>query len=1502
MNHLAPPRRLRVLAMTVVAVITVSTTALISADVELRPDYRPAAYAVVGARIVASSGLTFDPGTVVVRQGVIEAVGKAADVVVPADAETIDGKGLVVYPGFLDLYTTLGVPSGVTRSLTGAGRPIPYADFALPRTPPDHRNGITPEFEVASALELTDTAAEERRKLGFTDVLSAPGGAIASGQSALVSLSGLPRRETIVKSPVGLHVLLANPGGFAFSDGHDCIDESDDTAAFRAAAPTPTDDAIEARRRAMRAMGYPTSLMGVVSHLRQAMLDADYEHSLQEYHAKHGGTRPSYDPALKALHSARTKSFPVYWEANTRDEIHRALDLSAEFGTKPVIVGGREAAKVADRLKAESVPVILRVDFPEEPKVPTEAEYRKREPEGRDLSLKVLADRAAKWKDRVGTAAALKKAGVPFALASDGLAKAETFHTQVRKLIAAGLPAEAAVQSLTETAAEIAGTSEQLGTITKGKLGHLVVLTAPYGDEKSKPRYVFADGMKFDLDKPSPATKKAPEGKPKGEAGAEPPGAEKPEPAKDRAKDKPEPAVVATPEQAPSARVEPAKPKAETTKAVTSDPGPHPSKSDVAKPETQSPAPPKPGDATKAVKTPEDQPTTPFVDVASEFDPDRFPKIKTGGNVLIKDATILTGAKGGTIAKGSILVRDGKIVQIGPDLVAPQGVTVLDATGLVAMPGIIDTHSHMAIQGGVNEMSLSIVPEVRVADVVDGDDPTIYQALAGGTTTARLLHGSANTIGGQDVIIKLRHGLPGRDLILRDDRRPQGVKFALGENVTRSRGRFPNTRMGVEATIERAFLEGKAYAASRKAHDDARSRAEAVPPFRRDLRLEALGGVVDGSIKIHCHCYRSDEILMLLRLCERFGIKVQSLQHVLDGYKIAAEIASHGASASTFSDWWAYKIEAYDAIPHNAALLTEAGVRVCIKSDSEELVRHLYLEAAKMVRYGGVSEAQALEMITLNPARELGIDHRVGSIEIGKDADVALFNAHPFDSYARCQISLVDGEVRFLRKEVDGKFAPRPGPKTMPAPEAEARGRILEIATNSQGLYAIIGATLHPVSGPDVNDGTLVIASGKIAALGGPETPVPAGAQTIDGKGLDVWPGMIDSGSLVGLFEIGSIPETQDFADSAQHQPELRTSVALHPESELIPVTRANGVLSAYIQPTGGAISGQGCLADLNGWVPSEMVVVDGVALNVNIPTYTTPRPEGSRPRGLTPGAPEDPNAKRQEKLEAIRAKFRSALDYSRVVSAAVAGKVPMPPPDPRLAALAPFARGEKPVIFVADRRIEILDALKLASDLKLKAIISGGAEAWKATDELKAAKIPVLLSGTLRIPIDRNDPYDAPYTNPSRLFEAGVPFAIRSVGQGPDQATAARNLPFEAATAVAYGLPEGEAIKAVTLNPATILGIAELLGSLEVGKRANLVITQGPLLQVTSDVKALFIAGKPLTPESRHTRLYSKYRQRLAEVKAGRAPLGLVRTPPSVSPVPAPAASSPAAGAGDGR
>lgn len=395
---------------------------------------------------------------------------------------------------------------------------------------------------------------------------------------------------------------------------------------------------------------------------------------------------------------------------------------------------------------------------------------------------------------------------------------------------------------------------------------------------------------------------------------------------------------------------------------------------------------------------------------------------QTSAVTVIQNATILTISRG-TIARGSILIRDGKIAAVGQSVEVPAGATVIDAAGQYVMPGIIDCHSHIAIDGGVNEGSISVSSIATILDVLGPEDTNIYRDLAGGVTAANILHGSANAIGGQTVVIKLRWGQPAGKLLF--EGAVPGIKFALGENPKRSNfppppgtpRRYPTTRMGVEETIRAAFTEAREY---KKSWDDYNRRKAAgeknlVPP-RRELKLEPLVEILEGKRYVHAHCYRADEILMLIRVANEFGFKIKTFQHVLEGYKVAKEIAAHGAGASTFSDWWSYKIEAYDAIPHNAALMTERGVVVSINSDSAEEARHLNQEAAKAMRWGGLSETEALKLVTLNPAIQLGLEKRVGSIDVGKDADLVIYDKHPLSVYAVVQKTLIDGQVYFDRK------------------------------------------------------------------------------------------------------------------------------------------------------------------------------------------------------------------------------------------------------------------------------------------------------------------------------------------------------------------------------------------------------------------------------------------------------------------------------------------------------
>lgn len=821
-----------------------------------------------------------------------------------------------------------------------------------------------------------------------------------------------------------------------------------------------------------------------------------------------------------------------------------------------------------------------------------------------------------------------------------------------------------------------------------------------------------------------------------------------------------------------------------------------------------------------------------------ETDADRVPRTRTGGNALIRGATILTLSRAGTIENGSILIRDGRIAAVGRDIPVPAGVTVIDATGLTVMPGIIDCHSHIAGEGGLNEGTRSITSEVRIGDTVVWDSIDIYRAAAGGVTTINLLHGSANTIGGQNAVLKMRWG--SKNLLMKEA--PPGIKFALGENpkqsnATQQRGqRYPNTRMGVEAVLRQAFTEAREYQAEWKAYEDARAAGSAMlPPPRRDLRLEALVEVLEGKRLVHCHCYRYDEILMLLQVAKDFGFRVATLQHVLEGYKVAPEIAAAGTGASTFSDWWAFKLEAFDAIPYNAALMHEAGVNVTLNSDSAELMRRLPLEAAKAVKYGGVSEAEALKMITLNAAIQLGIDRWVGSIEVGKHADLAIFNGHPLSSYSRCVMTLVDGEVVFEKRDV---------------PDHSTRGfRVdrltrrepIAIPSDGAGVYAIRNATIFPVTSTPIEGGTVLIRNGKIEAVGRQVT-IPRGATMVDAKGLCVYPGLIDSTTRIGLIEIGSVAGSVDTNEIGGFNPHLLAARSINPMSEIIPVTRANGLTTVLTAPGGGLVSGQSALVRLDGWLPEEMAVLPAAALHVNFPRVRRPDDPGEAPK-------EDP----EKPIKELREHFERAKRYGE-------GRET---PDLALEAMQPYLRGERPVVFEANSPDEIQAAVRFAEEFKLKAIIGGGREAWKVASLLREKDVPVLVGPVATLPALRNDPYDAGYFTAARLHAAGIRFAIRSA-----DASNARNLPYHAALAAAHGLPRDETLRAITIYPARIFGVEDRIGSIEVGKSADLIVTTGDPIEVITDVVAVFIQGKPVPLDTKHTRLYRMARERILRMK----------------------------------
>ena len=827
-----------------------------------------------------------------------------------------------------------------------------------------------------------------------------------------------------------------------------------------------------------------------------------------------------------------------------------------------------------------------------------------------------------------------------------------------------------------------------------------------------------------------------------------------------------------------------------------------------------------------------------------ETDALRRPALLTGGSCVIRNVTIHTAVR--TAFAGDVLVREGKIAAVG-DVGEATGLVEIDGTGKHLTPGVVDCHSHTAIAGGVNEGTESVTADVDISDAVDPGDPAIYRALAGGVTTARLLHGSANAIGGRHEVIKLKPGRTwARELVFPGA--PEGIKFALGENPKRANDggfneRFPDSRMGVEAVFQRAFERAREYAAEWSAWRAAAERGEDPAPPRRDLRLQALSGVLDGSIAVHAHCYRADEILMLLRTAERFGFQVKTLQHVLEGYKVAAEIAEHGAGPSAFADWWAYKVEAYEAIPFNAALLDEAGAVTSLNSDSDELMRRLYADAAKALRYGGMDRVRALRLVTLNPAIQLGIEARVGSIEVGKDADLVLLSGDPLSALSRVELTLIDGEVEFQRRDAFGlESAPPSVPELSEGPAVF----IPLPAMEGEETVALVGGRLHPVTSAPIEDGTLILQGGLIAALG-QDLELPSGTRVVDCTGLDVWPGMIALDTHLGLFEIGAVRATVDVAERGGNQPDLRVAGSINADSAHIAVTRYNGVTRAQSAPQGGGpLRGQSCVIRLSGETWEELLTLDRDMLHLAFPV---------RSNDLKP----DEAKKKPDEVKELERLFEEAREHARLVEAAATQGTPRPSFDARLEALAPFARGERRIAVHASNAQTILDALRFVAEQELDAVLYDVGEGWKVVDAIAASKLPCVVGPVLTLPRSPFDPYDAAYANAAVLARAGIPIAISPGGDDNP-----RNLAFHAAMAVAFGLPHEEGVRAVTYYAARILGLEGRLGSLAPGKLADVVVTGGDLLEPSAPVRLVFIDGIQQPMQSLQTALYDRYRQRL--------------------------------------
>ena len=830
---------------------------------------------------------------------------------------------------------------------------------------------------------------------------------------------------------------------------------------------------------------------------------------------------------------------------------------------------------------------------------------------------------------------------------------------------------------------------------------------------------------------------------------------------------------------------------------------------------------------------------------------DRHPTFHTSGNVLIKNGRLLT-VSNGTIEGGDLLILNGKIAKIGKGLSAPEGVKVIDATGNFVSPGIVDAHSHRA-SDDTNEGADSITAEVRIRDILNSRGLGLYYALASGMTTSMVLHGSANPIGGQSTVIKNKWEHPVSELIFPGA--PHMVKFALGENPKRPGGqdqnpRFPASRTGVEAVYRRAFTDARDYIHSWDEYEKRKDDATVAPP-RRDLRLEAMADILKGKNWVQCHSYRQDEMLMMVRLSQEFHFHL-CMQHALEAYKIAPELAKAHIPVSMFGDGFAYKLEVVDSIPMATSICDKAGVIVSVNTDTMGGNVPITQDAAKAMRYG-TSADHALKMVTINPAIELGVDSHVGTLEVGKDGDIAIWKGHPLSNYTKCVMTFIDGEVYFERRDLF-KVDPRSMAAANVSPMAFDPDK--NTLPKDSSSYLIVGATVHPVSGPDLLNSNVLIKDGHIEAVGS-QAHGGAGTVTIAGKGLHVYPGFIDAGSKLGIDEIGEVPSSQDSSENGEFKADIRIFNSINPDNQHFPKARYNGITTALTTPSGGVVAGQGALIYTSGLTTELMSIQPMATLDVYPPTGPSPFFKMFLPAEEVTKM----EAGLADHIKALREFFETGKRYGEAKSAGEDIKT-----DIKLEALQPYLKGERPVIFHANEVAAILTSLDLAKKYGLKAIIAGGAEAWKVAKQLKEANVSVIYKAPSdacpeEVSAPEFDPYDSPYASPSVLHDAGVKFCFMT-----DSYDMAMDLPFNAGRLCAFGLSHQDAVKALTLDAATILGVGDRLGSLEKGKIANVIVTDGDPLELTSQLRYLFIQGKPVSLETHYTALYRKYNARVSQ------------------------------------
>lgn len=915
-------------------------------------DKRPGLYAFTNANLVISAEQTISNGTLLVKDRRIEAAGQ--NISIPKGYVVIDLKGKYIYPSFIDAFSSYGIASASQVGQGGFGRPTRQVFTSSKAGAYNWNEAIRPETAVKTIFSVDAKKAEDYKKNGFGAVQSIHRDGIARGTSAVVSLGDEKENEVFLKDVAAAQ--------YSFNKG-------------------------------TSANNYPSSLMGSIALLRQTYLDA----------AWYKNQKGEYNISLDEFN--RSQNLPQVFEVNDALSVLRADKIGDEFGKQFIFkTDGKEYQKIA-AIKATGGSFIIPLTFPKAFDVEDPADAR-------NVSIAQMKD----WELAPTNPAALEKAGVRFAITSSGLESSRDFLANLRTAIENGLSEKQALKALTQTPAEMLGVAEQLGTLTVGKLANFLISSdnvfkkenVIYENWVEGRQYVVAKmdvsdlrgNYKLAIDSLGELSLKLSGTASAYDVNVERMGADS---TKAKAvftrngdllslyfdlKKKPEGNVRLT---GYIASLSPVIFKGEAVQADGTTTKWTATFQEAAKTaEAAKKDAPKPAITTGAV-------IYPF----TAFGYTEAPKAET---VLFKNATVWTNEKEGKVENTDVLIENGKIKAIGKNLAAGTA-KVIDATGKHLTPGIIDEHSHIGGFGGINEGAQSVTSEVRIADIITSEDINIYRQLAGGVTTSHILHGSANAIGGQTQVIKLRWGKTPEEMKFEGS--DGFIKFALGENVKQSNFqipggnlRFPQSRMGVEQVFVDAFTRAKEYKAARAVKGN---------NIRRDLELDALVEIMEEKRFITCHSYVQSEINMLMHVADSMGFKINTFTHILEGYKVADGMAKRGIAASTFSDWWAYKNEVDDAIPYNGKLMHQVGVLTGFNSDDAEMARRLNQEAGKAITYGNMSEEDALKLVTLNPAKMLHLDNRVGSVKVGKDADLVLWSANPLSIYAVAEKTFVDG-------------------------------------------------------------------------------------------------------------------------------------------------------------------------------------------------------------------------------------------------------------------------------------------------------------------------------------------------------------------------------------------------------------------------------------------------------------------------------------------------------------